>query len=90
MSAYVIGFDKLKYEYSACLDFSIIYDEVSNSNRHEYVGFLVEIWYLFKMIKLCIPRTSFRDLLIWEMHASGLTGHFGRDKTIALVEDRFY
>ena len=30
------------------------------------------------MTKLCIPRTSFRDLLIWEMHASGLAGHFGR------------
>ena len=42
------------------------------------------------MTKLCIPRTSFRDLLIWEMHVGGLAGHFGRDKTIALVEDRFY
>ena len=42
------------------------------------------------MTKLCIPRTSFRDLLIWEMHVGGLAGHFGQDKTIALVEDRFY
>ena len=24
------------------------------------------------------------------MHAGGLAGHFGRDKTIALVEDIFY
>ena len=42
------------------------------------------------MTKLCVPRTSFRDLLIWEMHAGDFVGHFGRDKTIALVEDRFY
>ena len=49
MSAHVIGFDKLKYEYSACPDFSNIYDEVSNGNHHEYVDFLVENGYLFKV-----------------------------------------
>ena len=77
MSAHVIGFDKLKDEYYACLDFGIIYDEVSNGKRHEQVDFLVENGYLFKVIKLCIRRASFRDLLIWEMHTCGLAGHFG-------------
>ena len=90
ISAHVIGFDKLKNEYSACPDFAIIYNEVSNGNRQEYLDFFVENGYLFKVTKLCVPRTSFRDLLIWEMHAGGLAGHFGRDKTIALVEDSFY
>ena len=89
MSAHVIRFDRLKDEYLACLDFGIIYDEVSYRNHHEYVDFLVENGYLFKVTKLCIPRTSFRDLLIWEMHADGLARHSGRDKTIALIEDRF-
>ena len=42
------------------------------------------------MTELCIPRTSFRDLLNWEMHAGSLAGHFGRDKTITLVKDIFY
>ena len=64
MSAHVIRFDKLKDEYYACLDFGIIYDEVSNGNCHEYVDFIVENGYLFKVTKLCIPQTSFRDLLI--------------------------
>ena len=64
MSAHVIGFDRLKYEFSACPDFGIIYDEVSNDNCHEYAAFLIENGYLFKVTKLCIPRTSFRDLLI--------------------------
>ena len=90
MSAHVFGFDRLREEYSACLDFCIIYDEVSNGNRHEYVDFLVENGYLFKETKLCTHWTSFRDLLIWEMHADGLGGHFGRDRTIAMVKDRFY
>ena len=84
MSAHVIGFDRLKNEYSACPNFG------SNGNRQEYLDFLVENGYLFKVTKLCVPRTSFRDLLIWGMHADGLAGHCGRDKTIALVEDRFY
>ena len=55
MSAHVIGFDRLKDEYSACLDFSIIYDEISNGSRLKYVDFLVENGYLFKMTKLCTP-----------------------------------
>ena len=32
MSAHVIRFDRLKNEYSACPDFGIIYDKVSNGN----------------------------------------------------------
>ena len=43
MSAHVIGFDGLKDEYYACPDFGIIYDEVSNGNRHEYVDFLLKM-----------------------------------------------
>ena len=90
MSAHVIGFGRLKDEYFACFDFDIIYDEVSHGNHHEYVDFLVKNGYLFKVTKLRIPWTFFRDLLIWEMHAGGLVGHFGKDKIIALAEDRFY
>ena len=64
MSAHVIEFDRMKDEYYACPDFGIIYDEVSNGNHHEYVDFLVENCYLFKVTKLCIPWPLFRDLLI--------------------------
>ena len=31
-----------------------------------------------------------RDFLVWEIHAGGLAGHFGRDKTIEEVERQFY
>ena len=61
MSAHVIGFDRLKNENSACLDFDIIYDEVSNGNRHEYVDFLIENSCLFKVTKSYIHRMSFKD-----------------------------
>lgn len=31
-----------------------------------------------------------RDFLVWKLHAGGLAGHFGRDKTISTMEDHFY
>jgi hypothetical protein len=31
-----------------------------------------------------------RDFLIWEIHAGGLSGHFGRNKTIEEVEHQFF
>lgn len=58
--------------------------------RKDYVDFVIREGYLFRATKLCIPPTSLRYFRLWEMNAGGLAGHFGRDKTIALVEDRFY
>lgn len=46
--------------------------------------------YLFKGARLCIPLSSLRDSIIVEGHAGGLAGHFGRDKTLAILKDQFY
>ncbi|GJV49786.1 RNA-directed DNA polymerase [Tanacetum coccineum] len=46
--------------------------------------------YLFKGARLCIPLCSLRKVIILEGHAGGLTGHFGRDKTLALLREQFY
>ncbi|XP_071739810.1 uncharacterized protein [Rutidosis leptorrhynchoides] len=40
--------------------------------------------------RLCIPCGSLRDDIVVESHAGGLAGHFGRDKTLALIKDHFY
>ncbi|KAF7810704.1 Transposon Ty3-I Gag-Pol polyprotein [Senna tora] len=90
MSVSIVGFDRLKDEYASCPDFGIIFQEISNGNRHDHQDFIIKDGHLFRGTRLCIPRTSIRDFLIWELHAGGLAGHFGRDKTIALIEDRFY
>ncbi|GKA93453.1 reverse transcriptase domain-containing protein [Tanacetum coccineum] len=41
--------------------------------------------YLFKGARLCIPLCSLREAIVLEGHAGGLAGHFGRDKTLALL-----
>ena len=45
---------------------------------------------LFKGIQLCIPRSSMRLNLIKEIHSGGLVGHFGIDKTLSFLKDRYY
>ena len=46
--------------------------------------------YCTKGTKLCVPQGSLREAIIREAHGGGLAGHFGRDKTLALVKENFY
>ncbi|XP_050387198.1 uncharacterized protein LOC126803432 [Argentina anserina] len=89
MSVEVAGFDNLNEEYLSCPDFGGIYSALLEK-QSKSAEFVLQDGFLFKGTKLCIPCTSVRDFLILELHAGGIVGHFSRDKTIALVEDRFY
>lgn len=71
-------------------DFGDIRQEIQDGHRRDHVYFIIHDGYLFRGYKLCIPHTSIRDFLIWELHSRGLSGYFGKDKTIPLIEDRFY
>ena len=63
------------------------YVTLRDSPVREMYYFLLQDGYLFKFRKLCIPRTSLRDFLSWEVHPGGLAGYFGQNKTIeALAE----
>ena len=46
--------------------------------------------FLFEGIQLCIPRSSMMLNLIKEKYCGGLAGHFGTDKTLSLVKDKYY
>ena len=83
----IVGFQRLKDEYSQCPDFGIIYNESLDNLSSTQGNFFLRYGYLLKGVKLCIPLTSLRDFLVWEIHVGGFAGHFGRDKTIDLVED---
>ena len=45
---------------------------------------------LFKGIQLCIPRSSMRVNLIKEKNSGGLAGHFGIDKTLSVLKEKYY
>jgi len=77
MSVEVTGFERLKEEYESCSKFGEIYLTLKDENCRVINGYHLQDGYLFRDNKLCIPKTSVRDFLIWEIHAGGLSGHFG-------------
>lgn len=46
--------------------------------------------FLFRGVELCVTVCSLREHLIMELHAGSLSGHFGCDKIVALVEQDYY
>ena len=45
---------------------------------------------LFKGSQFCIPRSSMRENSIKEKHSRGMEGHFGGDKTIAIIRESYF
>jgi RNase H-like domain found in reverse transcriptase/Integrase zinc binding domain len=58
--------------------------------KGSYKEFMMNDGYLFYDNRLCILNCSLRWQNIKEVHDGGLSGHFGRNKTGALLQDRFY
>ena len=94
MENQVTGFDALKDIYPTDKDFQEIMAQLKNpvaGNMDIIQGkYFMQDGYLFKGKQLCIPMSSMRENIIRELHSSGLAGHFGKDKTLALVKDKYY
>ena len=87
LQAKVVGFEVIKELYKDDPDFRKAWNYTEAQpfqqfHRHED--------FLFRGKTLCIPQCSLREAIIWEAHNGGLAGHFGRDKTVALVKENFY
>jgi hypothetical protein len=88
MQAKIIGFDYLKELYAEDKDFGNSWAQCLQGLPHN--GMHIQQGYLFRGNQLCIPRSSLREQMIYELHSSGLGGHLGRDKIMALAEERYY
>ncbi|PKA61678.1 putative mitochondrial protein [Apostasia shenzhenica] len=90
MSVQVTGFERLSSDYPNCPDFGEIFTSLSKDPTTRNPDYLLKDGHLFKGTRLCEPQSSLRDYLIHEIYSGGLAGHFGRDKTMAIIQDRFY
>jgi hypothetical protein len=86
----VTAFTEIKQQYRDDPDFGKPYDHLSTGATPALAKFTIVEGFLFYNNRLCLPKTSVREFVVTELHAGGIAGHFGRDKTAHLVEDRFY
>jgi hypothetical protein len=86
----VTCFGDIKKHYQADPNFGTMYRELSINPRSLNEKYSMMDGFLFQGSKLCLPDTSMKEFVILELHSGDLVGHFGRDKTIAVVEDRYY
>ena len=94
MTFAVLGFNEMKELYDANPDFSKAWRECRAPNITDHISkydeYFIQEGMFFKGIQLCIPRISMRLNLIKEKHSGGLVGHFGIDKAMSLLKEKYY
>ncbi|GLJ27821.1 hypothetical protein SUGI_0546000 [Cryptomeria japonica] len=88
-----IGVDSFKGLYQDDEDFAAIYkvcQEFRNHFHGEYADFTLQDGLLFKRGQLCVPRGSMGENLMQDKHNGCLSGHFGLNKTLELVQIFYY
>ncbi|KAK4841756.1 hypothetical protein QYF36_009976 [Acer negundo] len=83
----MLGFDYIKELYVEDSDFGNVFnacEKVAFGKFYRHDGFL------FRETKLCVPKSSLRELLVREAHEGGLMGHFGIAKTLDVLHEYFF
>ncbi|KAI9200221.1 hypothetical protein LWI28_004400 [Acer negundo] len=87
LDARMLGFDYIKELYVEDSDFGNVFnacEKVTFGKFYRHDGFL------FRETKLCVPKSSLRELLVREAHGGGLMGHFGIAKTLDVLHENFF
>ena len=88
MNAEVVGFENLQTEYPIDPNFGLIWNKCMNRDATPLFHF--HQGYLFRGNQLCILAHFLRELLISEIHSSGLVAHVGQTKTLAILDEQFF
>jgi len=87
LGAQILGFDNMMELYVSNEYFSPIYASCGHKAQDR---FYIAKGYLFKEGRLCIPQGSIRKLLVKKSYEGGLMGHFGIDKTLVFLKEKFF
>ena len=69
------------------MDFGRVYESCKQSY---FLPFSIFNGFIFKNNGLCVSCCSLRLTILAKAHGGSLGGHFGREKTLALVQSNFY
>ncbi|GJZ33590.1 RNA-directed DNA polymerase [Tanacetum coccineum] len=70
--------------------YTFVIKHKAECSKGPYKQFLLQDGFLFKKNYVCIPHCSLREAILIEAYSSNLGGHFGRNKTLALIQENFY
>ena len=87
LDARVFGFRMLREHYVEDEELRLILVDCEKGANGK---FTVHNGYLFKKNQLCVPKGSFRKLLIKETHVGSLPWHFRVNKILELLKEHFY
>ncbi|XP_060183112.1 uncharacterized protein LOC132613073 [Lycium barbarum] len=88
LTSRLLGFESIKSMYEHDHKFKSIREDLVSREQVEKYQWHDD--YHFKNGRVCIPMSSWRELLIRETHCRGLMGHFGVDKTLGIIEEQLF